>query len=168
MTPPDVADSTLRVVGKPRVVAGRPLAPAATTMEETVPALPSVIGLDRRCTGLACPDCSGTLTVQIEGQSGYWHFRCRIGHGFSLASLLACKEEVLETSLWSAVTALAELAALLRDLDGVDGAWRDTCSPDAAHRRLSSLERAASALREALDSNVRIMLGDGDGEADAE
>lgn len=93
-------------------------------MNDGAPALPAVLGPTARHTAVTCPDCAGALTVQTEGDTGYLLFRCRTGHAFSLTSLLACKEEVLEVRLWTSLTALDELAALLRDLDRVGGAFR--------------------------------------------
>jgi hypothetical protein len=59
------------------------------------------------------------LTVQGENP-GHLLFECRIGHAFSSEELIGDKEKRVERLLWSAVEALEELSALLRDL-GSDG-----------------------------------------------
>jgi two-component system, chemotaxis family, protein-glutamate methylesterase/glutaminase len=133
-----------------------------------VPALPPGIDGDERLTGVACPDCGGTLTVRAEGRSGYLHFRCRIRHAFSVGSLLATKEDVLEATLWASVRALEELAALLGDLHRLGDPYSDSCRADDARRRITELERAGAVLRGVLDGNVPLALvpSDGDGRPD--
>jgi two-component system, chemotaxis family, protein-glutamate methylesterase/glutaminase len=127
-------------------------------MEDFASALPLPLDARPQRTALSCPDCSGTLTVQIEGSSGYLHFRCRIGHSFSLLSLLACKEEVLETRLWESVTALEELVSLLHDLDRAGSPYRNGCPHDEGRRRVETLQGAAAVLRGLLDANVPLPL----------
>lgn len=59
---------------------------------------------------LSCPICQGVLTETVA--SSFKHFRCHVGHAFSLQSLLAEQNEELERALWAAVRALEESAAL--------------------------------------------------------
>ncbi len=68
-----------------------------------------------RPTGLSCPDCFGVLSARIQGDL---QFRCRIGHAYSLDEVIKRKEHLIEQYLWSAVTALDELAGLLREVHG--------------------------------------------------
>jgi two-component system, chemotaxis family, protein-glutamate methylesterase/glutaminase len=59
---------------------------------------------------LACPLCDGVLT---EAQrDAYHHFRCHVGHAFSLDSLVREQSEAVERALWAAIRALEESAAL--------------------------------------------------------
>jgi two-component system chemotaxis response regulator CheB len=61
---------------------------------------------------VVCPICSGVLT---EAQPGlFQHFRCHVGHAFTLESLLREQSEEMERVLWAAVRALEESAALAR------------------------------------------------------
>ncbi len=63
---------------------------------------------------VVCPICDGVLT---ETQPGvFQHFRCHVGHAFSLESLVREQSEELERTLWAAVRALEESAALSRRL----------------------------------------------------
>lgn len=63
---------------------------------------------------LVCPVCHGVLT---EAQPGvFQHFRCHVGHAFSLESLLCEQSEDMERALWAAVRSLEESAALSRRL----------------------------------------------------
>jgi two-component system chemotaxis response regulator CheB len=61
---------------------------------------------------IVCPICSGVLT---EAQPGlFQHFRCHVGHAFTLESLVREQSEEMERVLWAAVRALEESAALAR------------------------------------------------------
>ena len=59
-----------------------------------------------------CPDCGGTLW-ELE-QKNLLRFRCRIGHAYSLESLLAKQSDALEDALWFALRALEEKASLTK------------------------------------------------------
>jgi two-component system chemotaxis response regulator CheB len=59
---------------------------------------------------LTCPVCQGVLT---EAQPGVFeHFRCHVGHAFSLEALVREQGEEIERALWAAVRALEEGSAL--------------------------------------------------------
>jgi two-component system chemotaxis response regulator CheB len=61
-------------------------------------------------SGYMCPDCGGALFE--DGDEAIPHFRCRIGHSYSLNALLAGGDDALETALWAAVRSLQENAEL--------------------------------------------------------
>lgn len=61
---------------------------------------------------VVCPICAGVLT---EAQPGvFQHFRCHVGHAFTLEALVREQSEEMERALWAAVRALEESAALAR------------------------------------------------------
>ena len=61
---------------------------------------------------VVCPICEGVLT---EAQPGvFQHFRCHVGHAFTLESLVSEQSEQMERALWAAVRVLEESAALAR------------------------------------------------------
>ncbi len=104
-------------------------------------------------SGLTCPDCGGSLFEREE--SGLLHFRCRTGHAYSSESLLAKQSETLEASLWAAVRALEENAAMAQRLER---RMRSTRSRDVNGetrytRRAREAERHADVLR-------RILMGE--------
>lgn len=83
-----------------------------------------------RLTGVTCPECPGVLTVELAA-GRILLFECRIGHAFVAEELIEDKERRAEHRLWSAVEALEELSALLRDIGG-DGERARRAREDAA------------------------------------
>ncbi|HET8540897.1 MAG TPA: chemotaxis protein CheB [Anaeromyxobacter sp.] len=77
---------------------------------------PAIDALEGRKNGtraeLVCPACHGVLTETDVGE--FRHFRCHVGHAFSLESLLSEQSEDVERALWAAVRSLEESAALSR------------------------------------------------------
>lgn len=63
-------------------------------------------------TDLGCAECRGVLCVAEVGKGGLLIFRCRVGHTFSLDSLLEAKEEQLEEALWTTLEVFEELVQL--------------------------------------------------------
>lgn len=121
-------------------------------------ALPPHLGPDTdAATGLACPDCNGVLAVRSEGHAGHLNFQCRIGHAFSLRDLLAAKEDVIESRLWTAVVAFEELIALLADLERRAEPGSREPAPYAA--RIRQAEAHVKLLRQVLEANAPLDLG---------
>jgi two-component system chemotaxis response regulator CheB len=61
-------------------------------------------------SGFGCPDCGGSLWELRDGE--LVRFRCRVGHAWTVGSLLAEQSESVETAIWTAFRALEERAAL--------------------------------------------------------
>jgi len=101
-----------------------------------------------RFTGVACPGCSGALTLRMHG--GLVTFACRIGHMYSCAELLASKEEILERRLWVAFSSLEELAMLLEDFrrQGLEPA-----DPEPQRRRGAIAREQAARLRSIIEAD---------------
>ncbi|HLL82966.1 MAG TPA: chemotaxis protein CheB [Longimicrobium sp.] len=62
--------------------------------------------------GYSCPECHGTLFEIQEAE--VVRFRCRVGHGYGVESLLAHQGHAVESALWTAMMALKERAVLSR------------------------------------------------------
>ena len=63
-------------------------------------------------SGFTCPECSGALWELRAGK--LMKFRCHVGHAYSTEGILAEHTRNLEASLWTALRALEESAALRR------------------------------------------------------
>ena len=65
-------------------------------------------------SAFSCPECGGVLWEIQDGD--LLRFRCRVGHAFSVESVLAEQSEVLEEALWVALKTLQESADLAQRL----------------------------------------------------
>jgi len=61
-------------------------------------------------SAFSCPDCSGPLWEHHDGP--LHRFRCRVGHAFTLETMMAGREENIETTLWMVLNALDETAQM--------------------------------------------------------
>jgi two-component system, chemotaxis family, protein-glutamate methylesterase/glutaminase len=84
-----------------------------------------------------CPECSGALW---EVEEGVLQFRCHVGHAYSPAGLTDAQNINIEQSLWGALRALKESAALDDRL--------------AARADEHKLERAAQQYRESASGKM--------------
>ncbi|HXG02638.1 MAG TPA: hypothetical protein VNO23_04380 [Candidatus Binatia bacterium] len=111
-------------------------------------------------TRLTCPDCSGVLSLRVEGFKGYLTFACRVGHRYSVAELLIAKEEQLEYRLWSAVLALDEMNELLGDL--AEKATGQGLSATAAQMQDRATQAAAAGqtIRGLIAANRAVQVGE--------
>jgi two-component system chemotaxis response regulator CheB len=101
-----------------------------------------------RPAAMTCPDCNGAMFELDEGSMV--RFRCRVGHAWSLESLLVEQVEAAEGALWAAIRALEEKSALHRRMTD-DPNWRQGPMTQAYHHdRATEAERAAAMLREML------------------
>ena len=122
-------------------------------------ALPPEIEATLNVTGIACPDCSGVLTVKAEGRDGFLIFVCRIQHSYDLAELLAAMEEQVEERLWSAVVGLEELAKLLGELAERGGNHGESAGARRAYEeRAATAQQHADALRAMANANHPVDL----------
>jgi two-component system chemotaxis response regulator CheB len=99
-------------------------------------------------SGFTCPECGGALWESHE--QDLVHFRCRTGHAYAPESLIAKQYDTLEATLWAAVRALLENAALARRMERWmsnrgNGAGRERYS-----RRAHEAEQHAESLRKIL------------------
>jgi two-component system chemotaxis response regulator CheB len=104
-------------------------------------------------SGLSCPECQGVLFAISE--QDFLRFRCRVGHAWSIESLLAEHRTAVESALWMALRALEEKATLCSDLSdraGIGGA-------SISARRFAEQATEAMGAAEVL----RRLLADGSG-----
>jgi two-component system chemotaxis response regulator CheB len=58
----------------------------------------------------SCPECGGVLWEVPDGK--LLRFRCRVGHAYSVDSILAGQSEAVEEALWAALKTLEESSSL--------------------------------------------------------
>lgn len=106
-----------------------------------------------------CPECGGALW-ESPADSPVLRFRCHVGHGYTAEALLADQSGNLEATLWSALRALEEQAALYRRMVArTDGAGLAVIAGKYAAARDDAEQRAA-ALRALLRRSVPTPLED--------
>jgi two-component system, chemotaxis family, protein-glutamate methylesterase/glutaminase len=81
-------------------------------LAEMNPDISSISNSSRAGTpsAFSCPECGGVLWELQNGD--LLHFRCRVGHAFSVESVLDAQSEQLEAALWMALKTLEEHASL--------------------------------------------------------
>ena len=63
-------------------------------------------------SAFSCPDCGGVLWEMPDGD--LLRFRCRVGHAFSVESMVSAQADEIEAALWAALKTLEESASLAR------------------------------------------------------
>ena len=96
----------------------------------------------------SCPDCGGVLWEMDD--EGTLRFRCRVGHAFSLESMMAEQSEAAERALWTALKTLEERASLLRRMIRNASDKSNAYMVSRFHEELRSAEEGATAIRKVL------------------
>jgi two-component system, chemotaxis family, protein-glutamate methylesterase/glutaminase len=104
-------------------------------------------------SAFGCPDCGGVLWELQEGEMV--RFRCRVGHGYTMATLAEAQEDGVEDALWAAMRALEEKAALSARLS------ESTNNHEARDR----LREQAEADRKYAETVRKMLFSDGAKEA---
>lgn len=95
-----------------------------------------------------CPECSGTLWEVNE--NGEIRFECRVGHSYSLDDISEAEDENVERSLWVALRALEESAALEQRLADIAGERKRQHAHKMFSQKAHSRKQHASVLRDFL------------------
>ncbi|KYC41711.1 chemotaxis protein CheB [Scytonema hofmannii PCC 7110] len=96
----------------------------------------------------ACPDCGGTLWDLSQGD--LLKFRCRTGHAFSAATLLAKQSDALEDALWIALRALEEKASLAHRMSQRMRDRNQTLSATRLEQEAKDAQKRAAVIQEVL------------------
>jgi hypothetical protein len=100
---------------------------------------------------LSCPDCSGVLRFEREGQHGHLLYRCQVDHRYTLSSLLDAKESKVEETLWSAVLLLTQMVYAYEDL--MSEMKKATMTErKRVKRRISELRKQCLAIRAMIEA----------------
>ena len=109
---------------------------------------------DGQVTEIGCPGCSGVLSQWMDGEGPHLRFVCKVGHAYSLSSLLQAKEAQLEDALWSALSVfqhvemLDELLLKHIDENGVP------IPPDGLAARLKQIRVQAALIRTVIEETI--------------
>jgi two-component system chemotaxis response regulator CheB len=88
--------------------------PVEASVLNALEGLPTEVVEDTRPSGFTCPECHGALWEAED--AGMVQFRCRVGHSFTMDSLLSERSNEVESALWTALTALEERIHLAKRL----------------------------------------------------
>jgi two-component system chemotaxis response regulator CheB len=107
-----------------------------------------------RPVALGCPECGGGMSSIETGNAV--HYVCHAGHSYSPQTLLAARDEGIESSLWTAVSALQETVTVLDDL--ARRAQQSGDDEDYRRRRAAAAHasRAAELIRSQLMGDDRL------------
>ncbi|HEV8606275.1 MAG TPA: chemotaxis protein CheB [Tepidisphaeraceae bacterium] len=105
-------------------------------------------------TSITCPECGGALWERKDGN--VFRYQCHVGHSYTDQSLVAEKNDQLESILWTALRALEENASLRRRM-----ARRAATGPAALQymargylQQATEAQDRAAVLREALTNGI--------------
>lgn len=99
-------------------------------------------------SGLTCPECSGALWETDE--NGILRFRCRVGHAYTVESLVAAQGDSLEAALWTALRALEERVAFAERLGRRFSASGRQTTADRYRVKANEAREQAEVIRQAL------------------
>lgn len=124
------------------VTNGHPAKPVAAMAEKKKPA-----------SGFTCPDCGGAIW-EIE-ENGEVRYECRIGHAYSPDGFSEASDENLERSLWAALRALEESAALEQRLADLAAERKRSSAHKLFSEKAHDRKQHAGILREFLMGSKR-------------
>jgi two-component system chemotaxis response regulator CheB len=101
-----------------------------------------------RISIFTCPECHGALW-EADDRS-IVRFRCRVGHVYSMESMLAAQTDSVDRALWTALRSLEERAALTHRLAERALARRQRWAARAFEERARAADGHAAVLRELL------------------
>jgi two-component system, chemotaxis family, protein-glutamate methylesterase/glutaminase len=99
---------------------------------------------------LSCPDCGGVVFEMGEGDQP--HFRCHIGHTYSLESYVGRQSDGLERALWTAVRILQERSALLERMALASKQRGSVRSADYFYQQAQEINHQKDVIRQALEA----------------
>ena len=131
-----------------------PARPRAVTIDDDQAPNPTSTyeAQDGRISGITCPECNGVLWEADD--SGILRFRCRIGHAYTLESLVASQGLSLEAALWTALRALDERVALSERLSRRFSMRGNEATAERYRNQARDAREQAAVLRQALDELI--------------
>lgn len=130
-----------------------PVRPKLVVNEEQAPNPTSTYEAQQgRISGITCPECNGVLWEADE--NGILRFRCRIGHGYTLESLVAAQGLALEAALWAGLRALDERVALSERLSRRFATKGNEATAKRYRAQAEDARQQAAVVRRALEELI--------------
>jgi two-component system chemotaxis response regulator CheB len=101
--------------------------------------------LEAPLTRQACPECGGVMRLEQPGDMK--EYVCHVGHRLGLESMITDKTNVVERTMWKAVSQSEELIDLLEQSQGKAG----PVSPESLQGEIASRRRDMETLRTVLE-----------------
>ncbi|MEQ8671572.1 MAG: chemotaxis protein CheB [Aggregatilineales bacterium] len=102
-------------------------------------------------TDLICPECGGVLVEFKGGKDGQLvAFECRVGHRYSLQSMMLHHSEATEAALWAAVRALEERNSLCKRMVEHVSEWSDQTMKQKYEAKAREANEHADVIRQIL------------------
>ena len=114
----------------------------------------------------SCPECGGVLR-EVDGD-GTMRFRCRVGHAYSLGSLLQRQSDQIEKALWTSYRALEERAAMARRLSERLALRGSGWAARTFAERARETDQQADGIRRLIEALEPMTLGRSEREAELE
>jgi two-component system chemotaxis response regulator CheB len=96
----------------------------------------------------SCPECGGVLW-EVHDEN-LLRFRCRVGHAYSVDSILAGQSQAVEEPLWMALKTLEESASLSRRMAKHAREWGKDWLAKRFDEKVQEAERRAALIRQVL------------------
>jgi two-component system chemotaxis response regulator CheB len=124
--------------------------PDADDLLDAAPDPGAEIAQPGELVAFSCPDCGGTLWETVSGDAS--SYRCRVGHAYTINSLLDRHGEAVERALWTAYRTLEERAAIARRVSRRLAGSGRVESAERFERQAQIAERQARELKTVLDA----------------
>jgi two-component system chemotaxis response regulator CheB len=102
--------------------------------------------IEKRLSGLTCPECRGPLSQVRQGR--IIEYSCRVGHAYSPLTLARGHHETVERTLWATLVALEEAADI-----------NDRVAPESLEQR-SKTRIQIKVIKALLDEHLAIRNSD--------
>ncbi len=109
-------------------------------------------------SAFSCPECGGVLWEIRDGD--LMRFRCRVGHAFSIESMMAAQSEGVEEALWAALKTLEESVNLSRRLEDKARKRGQGWLAQRFREKLQDAEQRAEVIQSILFKDKRLPMVD--------
>jgi two-component system chemotaxis response regulator CheB len=149
----EIVDTLVRLTASGRLKTGtNGDVPSDDDPTGAAPAPSAEVAQPGELVAFSCPECGGTLWETVTG--GTTSYRCRVGHAYTLNSLIARHSETVERALWTAYRALEEQAAMSNRVSRRLAERGRAESSERFERRAELAAAQAEGLKEVLDQLV--------------